>query len=211
VSWWRRLSASTTNCASGQEVHLEVGHARVDERARDPEAGAEREHTLLELAPREPLGLVDIEQPAKTPGAVARRMRLDDALHSREIEETQPFRRLDRPFRGLRREHLGQVEQRARGRRQREAVVGGHLKRLDRHPMHTKAGARTAPGVGTDRDVEARARIGTQAPRPSRGAVAEDRAVAEREHGGDPPPVNADGEMAHDVDPAVQLVQRTPS
>jgi hypothetical protein len=98
---------------------------------------------------------------------MARRVRLGHALHGREIEETQPFGRLDRPFRSLRREHLGQVEQRAR--------------------------------------------VGAQSPRRSRGAVAEDRAVAEREHGRNPPPVNADGEMAHGVDTAVQPVQRTPS
>jgi hypothetical protein len=41
--------------------------------------------------------------------------------------------------------------------------------------------------------------------------VAEHRTVADREHGGDPSPVDTDGEMADGVDPAVQPVQRATS
>jgi hypothetical protein len=193
------------------EIHLEARDAHVDQRARDAEAGAEPEQALLELASREPLELVCADQPAKTRGTVSRRMSIDHTLDRDEVEEPQPLRRLDRPFHGMGREHLGQVEQRARRRRQREAVVRRRLERLDRHPVHAEPRARAAPGLRADRDLEARARIGAHSPRRTRRAVAEHRTVADREHGGDPSPVDTDGEMADGVDPAVQPVQRATS
>jgi hypothetical protein len=112
----------------------------------------------------------------------------DHRLDRSEVEEAQGFGALDGATQRLRAHDVREVEERARGRRDRDAVVDGDLGRGERPPRAVDRQPAPAPATVArgDRDVDTAAAVRSQAPQRRGTGVADDRAAPAGEDGGSP-------------------------
>jgi hypothetical protein len=130
--------ASRSRSRSNVEVDLEPCDASVDQRTGKAVSLADREHSLLRFAARESVADAAVRQESAQPhGAVA--VRVDGARE------------------GASRHDLGEVEQRASGRGDRNGVVLSAFPLVQRGPMDAQSVTRPSRALRT-RDVDRRRR-----------------------------------------------------
>jgi hypothetical protein len=132
--------ASRSRSRSNVEVDLEPCDASVDQRTGKAVSLADREHSLLRFAARESVADAAVRQESAQPhGAVAVRVDGDGARE------------------GASRHDLGEVEQRASGRGDRNGVVLSAFPLVQRGPMDAQSVTRPSCALRT-RDVDRRRR-----------------------------------------------------
>ena len=178
----RQPSVSTTSRCSRQRKSTRSGPSRTwHSGARDAVAVAEPYELVLELALGEP-GAQDVrvEHPPHDRASATARVRLDRPLHRGEVEQPQHLGLVGRPLGRPSVMPVRQVDERARDRGHRDAVVDGDLARIEGARSgggeSPAAGAfRRRPGTVTSMSVRARA---PQVPEGRGSGVAEDGARA---------------------------------
>lgn len=181
---------------------------RIEPRARKTGAVAQREKPLLEAAARD-AGRRPREGGAQRRDPAAFRDAIHGVVDGTGIEEAQHLGLVHRPVERVRGEDAGEVDERPRDGRDRDATDDGGVRRgEDANAVHVDAGP--ASGTASHRaDLVVRTIGRAHAPCGRRAAMAQDGALAAREHRGHPAPVGREQRVADGIDASVHAVQPT--
>jgi hypothetical protein len=165
-----------------QRIHLVAGDDRVGERPHDAVAVAQGDERRLEVA-------AGMRRPAREQSLQGSRTRPPraDGEHRRDVEQAAVLGGLDRPGERRGADRSGEVGERARDVRDRDAVdVRDLVAREVARAVHADAVALPA-ALAHHGHVDAPARSRAEVPQRGRVRVAEHRSVPDRPHRREPP------------------------
>jgi hypothetical protein len=140
-------------------------------------------------------------QSAHPPPAVAA---LEQAEDRADVEPPQPRGLLVSALEPARVQHLGEVEQRARNRGERNSVPALAVFEINSGAMKGEAGPACEADAGVHADVDRPVTDRSDAPQRRGVSMAEQGPAADREHGGHPLAAHREVPVADRVDPAVK-------
>ena len=134
-------------------------------------------------------------------------MAIDERVEVGEVEQPPLLGAAHRGAQARGGERGGEVEQRARGGRDRQAVQCGDVAGREHAAAMQPHAARRLPPAEADEHVEPRAAAAQDPPRGARAVVAQRGAGAAGEHGGPAAPGDGEAAMPDGVDAAVDRMQ----